>query len=260
MSGAKDAMGATEAAPDLEIVGNQVTIHPTGFKGGPEKQDGDFTERNLVGHMARFRANPFDFFREVSLFVSGTGWRAYDSVIGQPIFYPGFSDRLKTLVLESPLLQGKIRELAEVRLKAEELEGLLGTIREGIDEAKLKRRSELEGNLREVVDNMMDNMISKMDSKTFVRGAYYGCTQLLTRAYHQGEAVSPATTSDLADIGRHPHFQRGSLASEVRCRRSEQEKTVNYLLALSQVPCRLCLAANYLLSPWNWPAYRGRRQ
>ncbi|OXV11751.1 hypothetical protein Egran_00488 [Elaphomyces granulatus] len=211
MSGAKDAMGATEAAPDLEIVGNQVTIHPTGFKGGPEKQDGDFTERNLVGHMARFRANPFDFFREVSLFVSGTGWRAYDSVIGQPIFYPGFSDRLKTLVLESPVLQGKIRELAEIRLKAEELEGLLGTIREGIDEAKLKRRSELEGNLREVVDNMMDNMISKMDSKTFVRGAYYGCTQLVTRAYHQGIHISSEEVLRLRSVAEEASKKKQSI-------------------------------------------------
>lgn len=190
MSGGNNIMGASGAAPDLEIVGNQVTIHPTGFKGGPDKQDGDFTERNLVGHMARFRANPFDFFREVSLFVSGTGWRAYDSIIGQPIFYSGFSDRLKTLALESPLLQSKIGKLAETRLRVEELEGLLGTTRESIDEAKARRRSELEGNLRDVVDNMMNNMISKMDNKMFIRGAYYGCTQLLTRAYHQGEAVS----------------------------------------------------------------------
>lgn len=210
-------MGASGAAPDLEIVGNQVTIHPTGFKGGPDKQDGDFTERNLVGHMARFRANPFDFFREVSLFVSGTGWRAYDSIIGQPIFYSGFSDRLKTLALESPLLQSKIGELAETRLKVEELEGLLGTTRESIDETKARRRSELEGNLRDVVDNMMNNMISKMDNKMVIRGAYYGCTQLLTRAYHQGEAVSFGAALDLADNGRHSRFQRGGLASEVCC-------------------------------------------
>jgi hypothetical protein len=32
----------------------------------------------------------------------------------------------------------------------------------------------------------VDNMICKMENKTFIRGAYYFATQLLTRAYHQG--------------------------------------------------------------------------
>jgi hypothetical protein len=61
--------------------------------GGPETKDEKITERNLVRHMVRFRENPFDFLREVSLYMSGTGWRAYDEPIGQPIFYSGFSER-----------------------------------------------------------------------------------------------------------------------------------------------------------------------
>lgn len=176
----------TKAAPDLEIVGSQVTIHPTGFIGGAEPEDGAITERNLVRHMARFRENPFDFLREVSLFVSGTGWRAYEDVIGQPIYYPGYSDRIKELILESPLLQNKITELAKTRLEVEEKEGLLGSNTSSPRKARLNRKNEIEGNLREVVDAMMDKMICKMESKTFIRSAYYVATQLLTRAYHQG--------------------------------------------------------------------------
>lgn len=175
-----------QSAPDLEIVGNQLTIHPSGFTGGPEPQDDQITERNLVHHMARFRENPFDFLREVSLYMSGTGWRAYDDVIGQPIFYNGFSERMKANILASPMLRGKVKELAEVRLAVEEKEGLL-EIREGpLEKRKVQRRNELESNLKEVVDSMLDNMICKMESKRFIRGAYYLCTQLLTRAYHQG--------------------------------------------------------------------------
>lgn len=187
MASGKDAVEASQTAPDLEIVGNQVTIHPTGFTGGSGTEDDEITERNLVRHMARFRENPFEFLREVSLFVSGTGWRAYESVIGQPIFYPGFSERIKSLILVSPMLQNKISELAEARLKVEETEGLLGSTQDAIEKAKSRRRSEIEGNLQEVVDMMMDNMICKMESNTFIRSAYYLCTQLLTRAYHQGE-------------------------------------------------------------------------
>jgi hypothetical protein len=179
---------ASQTAPDLEIVGNQVTIHPSGFTGGSGEDDG-ITERNLVRHMARFREKPFEFLREVSLFVSGTGWRAYDSVIGQPIFYPGFSEKIKGLILASPMLQNKVNELAEARLKVEETEGLLGATPDAVLQAKTRRRSEIQKNLREVVDSMMDNMICKMESNTFIRSAYYLATQLLTRAYHQGECV-----------------------------------------------------------------------
>ncbi|KAK4870409.1 hypothetical protein LT330_004757 [Penicillium expansum] len=191
MPSPKSAIADDHSAPDLEIVNSNLTIHPAGFTGGPETQDGQITERNLVHHMARFRENPFDFLREVSLYMSGTGWRAYDEPIGQPIFYSGFSERMKTSILGSLLLQTKITELANGRLIVEEKEGLLA-INEGVtlDDKRARRRTEIEDNLREVVDTMMENMICKMESKTFIRGAYYMCTQLLTRAYHQGIHVS----------------------------------------------------------------------
>ena len=184
-----------ESAPDLEIVGNTVTIHPSGVTGGPEAQYEQITERNLVRHMARFRENPFDFLREVSLYMSGTGWRAYDDVIGQPIFYPGFGDRMKSRILASPLLQGKVKELAEARLAVEEKEGLLDVNPGPLAEKKIHRRNEIENNLKEVVDTMLDNMICKMESKRFIRGAYYLCTQLLTRAYHQGGGIRAVQVS-----------------------------------------------------------------
>ncbi|KAG2420152.1 hypothetical protein HFD88_004952 [Aspergillus terreus] len=173
-----------QSAPDLEIVGDQLTIHPSGFTGGPEPQDDQIMERNLVHHMARFRENPFEFLREVSAHMQGTGWRAYDNVIGQPIFYSGFTERMKSSIVDSPLLQSKVHELAEARLVVEEKEGLLDPLRRDA------RRNELRNNLMVVVDSMLDNMICKMESKRFIRGAYYLCTQLLTRAYHQGIHVS----------------------------------------------------------------------
>ncbi|KGO63838.1 Glycerol-3-phosphate O-acyltransferase [Penicillium italicum] len=191
MPSPKSAIADGHSAPDLEIVNSQLTIHPSGFTGGPETRDEQITERNLVHHMARFRENPFDFLREVSLYMSGTGWRAYDEPIGQPIFYSGFSEKMKTSILGSLLLQNKITELANGRLIVEEKEGLLA-INEGItlDDKRARRRTEIEDNLREVVDTMMENMICKMESKTFIRSAYYMCTQLLTRAYHQAETAT----------------------------------------------------------------------
>lgn len=191
MAPPKATINDEHSAPDLEIAGSQLKIHPSGFTGGPEAQHEQITERNLVSHMARFRENPLDFLREVSLYMSGTGWRAYDDPIGQPVFYPGFSERMKSSILSSTMLQEKVRELASGRLTVEEKEGLIA-INEGktVDEKRARRRHDIESSLWEVVNTMMDNMICKMESKTFIRTAYYMCTQLLTRAYHQGIHVS----------------------------------------------------------------------
>ncbi|KAL8940676.1 MAG: hypothetical protein Q9216_002698 [Gyalolechia sp. 2 TL-2023] len=187
MSPTKAETPAQPSAPDLEILGDQVTIHPGGYVEPPPQDDA--SERNLVEHMARFRESPLDFLREISLHVSGTGWRAYDDVIGQPIYYPGFSDNMKAAVLRTPMLQQRIQDSADRRLDAEEKQGLFGP-----DSEKARKRSarkeEIVTSLQEVATSLTDGMICKFESKRFIRGAYYLCTQLLTRAYHQGIHVS----------------------------------------------------------------------
>ena len=173
------------SAPDLEILGDQVTLHP-----GQNPLPGSGQEQNLVAHMARFRESPLDFLREVSLHVSGTGWRAYDDVIGQPIFYRGFSENMINNTMRTQMLQDKIQELASKRLEEEQRSGLLGGDALALEENRRRRKEELLRSLEEVVRGMLDNMICKMDSKHFIRGAYYVATALLTRAYHQGIHVS----------------------------------------------------------------------
>jgi hypothetical protein len=173
------------SAPDLDILGDQVTIHPGGYIEPPPTKN-DTHERNLVEHMARFRESPLDFLREVSLHVSGTGWRAYDDVVGQPIFYSGFTNEMKTAVMSTPILQRKISELAETRLAVEENSGLLRRDDKDFAQKRAQRKANLEESLQEVADQLTDRMICKFESKRFIRGAYYLCTQLLTRAYHQG--------------------------------------------------------------------------
>ncbi len=175
------------SAPDLDILGDQVTIHPGGYV-EPTVPD-DAPERNIVGHMARFRESPLDFLREISLYISGTGWRAYDHVIGQPIYYAGFSDNMKTMIMRTPMLQQRIHELADKRLEVEEKEGLFAYALDQ-DQLKSKRRNEIVASLQEVALGLTDGMICKMESNRFIRFAYYSATQLLTRAYHQGIHVS----------------------------------------------------------------------
>jgi len=131
------------------------------------------------------------FLRELSLYLSGSGWRAYDDFVGQPIFYSGFSDHIKTQIMSATLLQTKIAQLADNRVDVEEKEGRFGN---GDDKnavvTKAQRRATIVQSLQEVAEKWTDDMICKFESKHFIRGAYYLVTQLLLRAYHQGIHVS----------------------------------------------------------------------
>lgn len=184
-----------QGAPDISIVGDQVTIFPSGYTeaapGAAAKKQHDTHDRNLVEHMARFRESPLDFLKELNLHVQGSGWRSYDNVIGQPIFYNGFSENMKSAVMGTSMVKSKIEELAEKRLGVEIAEGLLGfegsrESAHAIRKRKNRRKEEIEVSLQDVADKLVDEMICKMESKRFIRGAYYLATQLLTRAYHQG--------------------------------------------------------------------------
>ncbi|POR34729.1 Glycerol-3-phosphate acyltransferase [Tolypocladium paradoxum] len=180
---------ASSSAPDLQILGDEITLQPSGYV-EPQGVAHEGKEQALLNQFASFRAEPLQFLREVSLYVSGQGWRAYDRVIGQPVFYPGFTDNMKSMVLSAPLLQTRIAQLAENRVAVEEEEGLLNKDDKDYGVKRAQRRSVLESGLEEVAEKLTDDMICKMESKTFIRGAYYLVTQLLTRAYHQGIHVS----------------------------------------------------------------------
>jgi glycerol-3-phosphate O-acyltransferase len=207
---------SAESAPDLSIgLGDSVGLHPAGYTEPPSaatqaRQDGDHS-RELIETFARFRSSPIDFLREVSLHVSGTGWRGYDRIVGQPVFYPGFSDEMHAKVVAHPMLQEKIKELASRRVDVEEKEGLLYAQDASMAVKKERRRRELEGSLLEVSDKIIDDMICKMDSKRFLRGAYYLVTQLLTRAYHQGIHVSSEEVLRLHAVAEQAERKKQSI-------------------------------------------------
>jgi len=81
-------------------------------------------------------------------------------------------------------------------VKVEVQEGLLEGNGEQGEERRTRRRRQIEGSLMEVAERLTDGMICKMESKSFIRGAYYGATQLLTRAYHQGMKITPSGSSN----------------------------------------------------------------
>lgn len=196
------------SAPDLDILGDQITIHPTGYVEPSSKNEGQ--ERNLVEHMARFRDSPLDFLREVSLHVSGQGWRAYEDVVGQPIFYSGFSENMRAMVLRTPMLKRQVEVLATRRVEEEEKQGLLGEEKDRYRN-KIRRKTEIESSLQEVAADLTNSMICKMESKRFIRSAYYLCTQLLTRAYHQGIHVSSEEVLRLRSVAEQAALKKQSI-------------------------------------------------
>lgn len=96
---------------------------------------------------------------------------------------------MKAAVISAPILQKRISELAAKRIEVEEKEGLLNNEDKMFALKKAQRRAFIEQSLQEVAEKLTDDMICKMESKTFIRGAYYLATELLTRAYHQGMSV-----------------------------------------------------------------------
>jgi 1-acyl-sn-glycerol-3-phosphate acyltransferase len=172
-------------------------------------QDED-TDRSLVEGMARFRQNPFSAANELLLFVRGVGWRSYDKVIGQPCFYNGYTDNLKQLVMKSPMLQRKLLELTERKLRGEEEEHLLDVESPMYLQDREARKTQIISGLVDITQGMLDNMICKMESKLYLRAAYYGCTQLLTRAY-SAIHVSERQVKRLREVAKLAESQKRSI-------------------------------------------------
>ncbi|KAL2146938.1 hypothetical protein VTI28DRAFT_1665 [Corynascus sepedonium] len=216
-----------DSAPDLRILGDRITLQPSGFVEPALTEDGK--EEALMKNMARFRSEPLRFLREVSLYVSGTGWRAYDDVIGQPIFYSGFSEHIKSQIMSATLLQTKIAQLADMRIAVEEKEGLLNQNDHEFVVKKAQRRAVLVQSLQEVAENLTDKMICKFDSKPFIRGAYYLVTQLLLRAYHQGIHVSSEEVLRLRRVAEEAARKKQSIIF-LPCHRSHVDYVSMQLL------------------------------
>ncbi|KAI1332405.1 acyltransferase-domain-containing protein [Xylariaceae sp. FL0255] len=197
-----------DSAPDLQILGDHITLQPRSYV---ETRRPDDHEEALMQNMARFRSEPLQFLREVSLYVSGTGWRAYDNFIGRPIYYSGFSEQMRNSVVSAPLLQNRISQLADKRLEVEEREGWLKKDDKDYAAKRAHRRVVIQSGIREVAEKMTDDMICKFESKTFIRGAYYLVTQLLTRAYHQGIHVSSEEVLRLRRVAEEAEKKKQSI-------------------------------------------------
>ncbi|KAK5079956.1 hypothetical protein LTR70_009113 [Exophiala xenobiotica] len=162
------------------------------------------TEQTILQPFARFRQNPLDFSRELYLFVRGVDWRSYDKQIGQPVFYSGYTAKIRNTVMASPLLRKKLNELVEERLAREVNEQLLDG--DNVND-KSWRSAEITSSLEEYAGLMVDKMMCKMESKFQIRSAFYMCTQLLTRVY-SGVHVSQQEVEKLREVATRAAAQK----------------------------------------------------
>ena len=183
---------------------DSLTSMPLDVAGDTVEDNGESTssEQNIMKNMARFRTNPLGFFQEIAVYARGRGWRSYDNdnVVGQPVFYSGYTDMIKSATMRSTILQQRLASMTEARLQVEEKEGLLDKASKNYLPDRLHRRVEIEASLIQITNNMLDRMVCKMESKAAIRTAYYVCTNLLTRAYHQGVHVSRAEVTRLKEV------------------------------------------------------------
>jgi hypothetical protein len=173
-------------------------------------------EHELLEPYASFREAPINAISELGLHFLGTAWRSYDQVIGQPVYYPGFTDNMKQLTLAQPRLKSKMRSLAEKRVQVEVKEGQFGGINATGEEPAVKaartaRRKQIERELLSVADDWSDKLICRMESRYFIRFAYYTATQLLTRAYHQGIHVNSQEILQLRTVAKQAEKLKQSI-------------------------------------------------
>jgi glycerol-3-phosphate O-acyltransferase len=142
---------------------------------------------------------------------------------------------MKAAVLSTSLLQKRIVELADKRVAVEEQEGQLNKDDRHYVAKKTARKAAIEQGLQEVCEKLTDEMICKMESQTFIRGAYYMCTELLTRAYHQGIHVSSEEVLRLRKVAEEAQKKKQSIIF-LPCHRSH----VDYV-SLSLICYRLGL-------------------
>lgn len=217
---------------DIAILDDNITILADNPTSGEEE---------LLEPYAKFRSAPINAFQELGLHILGTAWRSYENPIGPEVYYSGFTEKMKTRVLQQPMLQSKISELAKRRVEVEIHEDALGPKglegeEESVKRRRIARRKQIESQLLQVAEEWTSNMILKMESRPFIRGAYYLATQLLTRAYHQGIHVSSEEILRLREVATEA-ASKGQSIIFLPCHRSH----VDYV-SLQLVCYRLGLA------------------
>ncbi|KPV77785.1 uncharacterized protein RHOBADRAFT_48040 [Rhodotorula graminis WP1] len=206
-------------------------------KATSRKRTGNGEQRNLVeGHQGHLRSDPIEFSKQLSLWATGTGWRAYTDYIGQPIFYPGYSDDCVRGILTSQQLEKRIRFVADARVAQ------LG-LPDGPE--RVRKRAQIEKELRKSAARIADGLVAKMDSVRFLR--FFGAVvnNLLVRMYDQGIEISINEYARFKEVAQMAAKKKQSLLI-LPCHKSH----IDYL-TISWLFFRLGLALPHIVAGEN---------
>ncbi|KAI7887357.1 putative acyltransferase [Lichtheimia hyalospora FSU 10163] len=207
----------------------------------------DNEHRNLTEkEPRRMREDPVAFMLNLGLHYRGTGWRGYKTYIGNKIFYPEFSPRMKSLVLNSESVQKVIDQLAD--RQAEQL--AIVQKKKNISEQEYQRRvarqrKALRRELEAVAKGIADKCISTMDNIRNVRFFAFALNNILVRLYHQGIHIKESQWVELKRIALMAQQKKQSLIL-APCHKSH----IDYLV-VSYIFFRLGLQVPHIVAGEN---------
>ncbi|KAI8075673.1 glycerol-3-phosphate acyltransferase [Thamnidium elegans] len=139
--------------------------------------------RNVVEkEPRRIREDPLAFMLNVGLYYQGAGWRGYKNYIGTKILYPGYSKRIRAMVLDSKSVQDIMDQLAtrQTEILANQKKW------KGDDKRIEKQRKALRKELEVVAKAIVEKAVSTLDSNRTLRFFAFIVNNILVRLYHQG--------------------------------------------------------------------------
>ncbi|KAL9553935.1 hypothetical protein MBANPS3_003051 [Mucor bainieri] len=175
------------------------------------KRDLTYNERehrNVVEkEPRRIREDPVAFMLNVGLFYQGTGWRGYNNYIGTKILYPGYSAKMKQVVLDSKKVQEIITQLAN-----RQTEILVAQKKWKSNDKRIeKQRKALRKELEVVAKAIAEKAIATVDSVRTLRFFAFVVNNILVRLYHQGVHIRESEWVELKRVALIAQEKKQSL-------------------------------------------------
>ncbi|KAG2210014.1 hypothetical protein INT47_003450 [Mucor saturninus] len=164
--------------------------------------------RNVVEkEPRRIREDPLAFLFNMGLYYQGTGWRGYKDYIGTKILYPGYSEKMRSMVLGSKKVQSIIDQLAD-----RQTELLANQKNWNKDDKRIeKQRKAMRKELQVVAKAIVQKCVATVDSSRTLRFFAFIVNNILVRLYHQGVHIRESEWVELKRVAIMAQEKKQSL-------------------------------------------------
>ncbi|KAI7891829.1 putative acyltransferase [Mucor mucedo] len=155
----------------------------------------------------RIREDPLAFLFNMGLYYQGTGWRGYKDYIGTKILYPGYSEKMRSMVLGSKKVQSIIDQLAD-----RQTELLANQKNWNKDDKRIeKQRKAMRKELQVVAKAIVQKCVATVDSSRTLRFFAFIVNNILVRLYHQGVHIRESEWVELKRVAIMAQEKKQSL-------------------------------------------------